>query len=233
MEKYNTRRSLGSYSIDRQLIMNLEGFINTKIPRLLDLDWHVGSFSNHCTLTLVGSKDSTIFTPVHTYSQPQFSNDIQTLRIELQFVDENGPRPASGIVLLVRLGNCSEDSELSVALRTEKAEAKARAIEEGILAILEPNKNRNRIVYPNEFIPTLVFVIGFFSGAGVLMFSSPLLRSLCILLLGAAIYLVARRFTKGYCSFHSRRQRQLDILFRWLTAGVVVFVLSAVIINLR
>ncbi len=232
MEKFDTRRSLGSYSVDHRLLRNLQDFINTGIPRIFDLDKGAGNFSNHSRLTLVGLKEGKLFKPMTSYTQTSFSNDIHVLRIELQYACEDGQGMTRAVVLILRLGSSHSDSELSIALQGENAKEKTRVIEEGLLEVLEPNKNMNRIVYPNEFMPTLVFIIGFFSGIGVLMFSLPILKALCIVLFGTAIYFVARRFTKGYCSFESPRQRKLDVFFRWFSFVLLLFVIAAVLISL-
>lgn len=229
MERINTWRRLSSYSVNKQLLQSLEDFINNKIPRILYSRSWIPTFSDYSSLLLLGSKDSEVFRPIRKYTQPQFNNDIQELMIELAYKEAGWSGNSKAIVLQVRLGKNSGDSDLSIALQDDNAKEKIKSIEEGLLAVLEKNKNPNRITYPNEFIPTLVFVGGFLVGLFGLMLTQPLLKSLCIIIFGIAIYFVARRFTKGYCSFESARQKQLDRLLNWLTGAVALFVLISLL----
>jgi hypothetical protein len=233
MEKYDSRRSLGSYSVDQELLRKLVSFIDTGIPRILHVDQRGGKFSVHTLLTLAGSKESIIYHPVSAYTDAQFHNDLQVLRIELLYVDESYSSPTRAIAMILRLGDSRDDSDLSIAVQATAAAEKVRAIEEGLLATLEPYKNANRVVYPNEFMPTMIFVLGFFIGIGALMFTQPILQILCIALFGLSIYFVARRFTMGYCSFASRRQGQLKNLLGLVTIGILLFVVTASVLMLR
>jgi hypothetical protein len=222
MEKYNTRRPLGSYSIDLSLIRSLEDFIATRIPRILNFGRGAHNLSGYGALILTGSNESTIYTPLFSYTQEQFHNDIQTMAIELVYKEEGGSSTACAIGLLLRLGKSREDCELSLAVQDNNPQEKARLIEEGLLAILDKHKNGNSRVYPNEFMPTLLFIVGFLIGMGGLAFPYPLLRILCVGLFGITVYVVARRFINGYCRFDSRRQRQLDRLLTGLTLLLIL-----------
>lgn len=233
MEKFDTWRSIASYSVDHELLRKLVDFIDAGIPAVLNLNQPGKKLSDHVSLTIVGSKDSKVHYPISKYTETAFHNDIQLLRLELLYADKDSKGSPQAVALILRLSSSRTDSELAIALQGDKAGEKIKAIEDGLLAVLEPNKNLNSLVYPNEFIPTLIFVIGFFIGIGALMFTPPILKILCVALFGVAIYFVARRFTLGYCSFASRRQRQLNVFLRCLTIGVVLFVLAASVLILQ
>jgi hypothetical protein len=233
MEKYDTWRRIGSYSINLQLIKDLEDFINTKIPRILYSGREVPNFSVHNTLSLYGSKESRLYKPIGAYREQLFANDIQGLQFELLYKDEGGSATSRAVAMLLRLGKSSGDSDLSIALQDHNAKEKTRVIEEGLLNVMEPHKNINGVVYPNEFIPTLVFVAGFLIGLGGLMLTNVLMKSLCTMLFAVAIYFVARRFIKGYCSFESVLQKKLDLVLKGITALLLLFILVSLILIFR
>jgi hypothetical protein len=244
MERYTTWRRLNTYSVDSSMIRNVTDFIRIKLPAIvhfgeappappssagptLPADGH--GFYDALSLSIYGSDNSMIYKPVNKYTQSVFDNDVQALSIELAYKGEGKPEDSKAIVLVVRLGQAMEDSELSISLQDSRAKEKVMLIEDALVRTLEPNKNKNRIAYPNDFIPTLVFVMGFIIGLGGLMFENPLLNSLSAIIFGTAIYFVAHRFIKGYCSFESNRQKRLNIVLNWLTGALALFVISMII----
>jgi len=216
-----------------RLIRDLEDFINHKIPGILYAGWGEKNFSDHSYLTLIGSKESEIYYPIGKYDRPQFHNDLQKLVIGLKYIGQGDSATARAIVLEIGLGKSIGDSESWIAVQDNKGEEKMKLIEEGLLAIMEPFRNRNSITYPNEFLPTFIFVAGFLIGIGTLMFDQPVLKSLCVIIFSAAIWFVTRRFTKGYCHFESPRQQLLDRLQNWLSIALVLFVVIAVALFFR
>jgi hypothetical protein len=231
MERINQWRRLNSYSVNQALIGKLEDFIDKKVPHILYPGSRgVTNLSEYSYLVLIGSKESEIYWPIGKYDQTIFHDDIQKLCFGLKFKTPGRSTEARAIVLEIGLGKNSGDTEWTIALQDDRAEEKIRLIEEGLLLTLEPYKNRNSVTYPNEFIPTFLLVLGFLIGIGSLMFALPILQSLCVVLAGIAVYLVARRFTKGYCYFASTRQRQMDILLRGIGTALVLLVIGAVYI---
>ena len=236
MEKTSTWRRLGSYSVNKRLIQSLEDFVNHKVPGILysgrssgrDFGRAVTDFSDRSYLTLIGSYESKIYYPIGKYAEAQFHNDIQKLVIGLKYISHGGSAKANAIVLEIGAGKSIGDTELWIALQADRAEEKIKLIENGLLVVMEPFKNRNGISYPNEFLPTFIFVLGFFIGIGTLMFDQPILKSLCVVLFSIAVWLVTRRFTKGYCHFDSSRQRRMDRMQTWLSVALLVFTVTAV-----
>jgi hypothetical protein len=233
MEKTSSWRRLGSYSVNQRLIEGLEDFINHKLPRILYSGKGVTDLSDHSYLVLIGSKESEIYYPIGKYTQQQFHNDIQKMVIGLKYKSYGRSTDARAIVLELGSGKSIGDTELLIALHDDKGEEKLRLIEEGLLAVMEPYRNHNGVTYPNEFLPTFVFVVGFLIGIGTLMFEQPILKSLCFVLFCTAIWFVSRRFTKGYCHFESPRQRWLDKLQKGLSIALVLSALAAVILFFR
>jgi hypothetical protein len=225
MEKYNTWRRVGSYSIDRQLVRNLEEFVHTGIPRILYAARNLPDLSPCTSMTISGSGESKLFNPMGSYTEPVFANDTQGLRIDLQYKEAGPSAVSKAIVIQLRLGKSIGDSDLAIALQDHNAKEKARVIEEGLLNALKPNRNGNSFVYPNEFIPTFIFVAGFIIGLGGLMFDNPLVKSICVTVFAASIYFVAKRFTKGYCQFESILQRKLDLALKTMIGLLLVLVL--------
>lgn len=225
MEKYTTWRRLSTYSINRQMILNIADTLNNKIPSILHFG-NANAFSNHTTLILYGSGSSEVYRPFTKYTRHLFQNDTEALQIELLYKEEGNSASTSAIVVEMKFGHWSGDSYLSIAMQDgHKVREKVKAVEDELLRTIAPNKNRNWITYPNDFIPTLVFVAGFIIGLGSLMFTNPFLKFLCVLLFGIAIYYVAHRFTKGYCRFESKHQKRLDFFLGCLTGAIAIFVL--------
>lgn len=234
MERHTTWRRLGTYTVNGHLIQNVVDFIQSRLPHILQYgDGTVSgqsSFYDETALTIYGSGSSMIYKPVNKFTQSRFNNDVQVVSFDLACKDGNpAADEARAVVLQLRFGTTSEDTDLSVAVQDRGAREKALMIEDGVLRILDRNKNRNHLFYPNDFVPTLVFVLGFIIGLGGLMFGNILLKSICIAIFGAAVYFVGHRFIRGYCSFDSGRQYTLDLFFRWLTRAVIIFVIVVII----
>ncbi|MES1160796.1 MAG: hypothetical protein ABUM51_08565 [Bacteroidota bacterium] len=223
MEKSTTWRRLSTYSVNRQTLQSLADTISQKIPPLLQVGGPA-IFADHISLIVYGSDSSEVYRPLNKYTQLLFNNDTDRVMIELSYKEEGDSQSARAIVVELRLGHSRMDSYLSIALQDfNRAKEKVLAIEELLLTTLAPYQNRNWITYPNDFIPTLVFVAGFVIGLISFMFTNPFLKFLCLLFFGVAIYFVARHFTRGYCAFESRHQKRLDVLLNFLTGAVVIF----------
>lgn len=232
MEKYTTWRRLSTYSVNRQMILNIAETLNKKAPSIL----HFGNeslFADRTSLVLYGANKSEIYHPLYKYTQPLFPNGTEALTIELLYKEGGDSASCIAFVVEMRLAHESGESYLSIALQDyNKAKEKVLAIEDALLTALAPNKNRNSLTYPNDFAPPMVFVAGFVIGLSSLMFTSPALKILCVLLFGSAIYYVTRSFVKGYCDFDSRQQKLLNSFLNLFTGAVAIFVLVAVVMFL-
>ena len=226
MEKYTTWRRLSTYSVNRRMILNMADTLTRAAPGIL----HFGNaevFANHTSLVLYGSDSSLVYYPLSTFTQPLFPNDTEALEIELLYKEGGDSHSCIAFVVEIRLDHESGESYLSIALQDYgKTKEKVLAIEEALLAAMAPNRNHNSVTYPNDFVPTLVFVGGFVIGLSSLMFAPPPLKILCILLFGGSVYYVTRRFIKGYCDFESRQQKRMEVFLNFLTGAVAIFVVA-------
>lgn len=232
LTRYDIRRKLGSFSVNTQLIRNIDDYINNKVPNILQPGYGSKYFSDYITLLITGAADIELIRPLRKYTRPLFKNDTEAVTIEFGYKDAAWSSVSQAIAIIVRFSATSGDSYLSIAVQDTGAKAKALAIEDGLLAVLDSAKNQNWISYPNELIPTLVFVAGFLIGLTALMVTNPVLKSLCIVIFGIAVYLVACRFSKGYCSFESTRQQRLNIFLKWFTAALAISILVLLLIQI-
>jgi len=233
MEKSTTWRRLSTYSVNRQTLLSLADTMSQKIPPLLQVGGPA-IFAERISLIIYGSESSEVYYPLKKYNQLLFNNDTDRILIELSYKEEGDSLSARAVVVELRLGHSRTDSYLSIALQDfYQAREKVVAIEELLLTTLAPYQNRNWVTYPNDFIPTLVFVAGFVIGLISFMFTNPFHKFLCLLLFGVAIYFVARHFTRGYCVFESRHQKRLDIFLNFLTGAVVIFLIVVVAMSSR
>ena len=230
MEKYTTWRRLSTYSVNRRMILNIAETLAKKAPSIL----HFGNatlFDDRTSLVLYGSDNYEVYYPLSAFTQPLFPNDTEALTIELLYKECGDSHSCIAFVVEMRLDHESGESYLSIALQDyTKAKEKVLAIEEALLTAMAPHRNYNRVTYPNDFVPTMVFVGGFLIGLSSLMFAPPSLKILCILLFGGSVYYVTRRFVKGYCDFESRQQKRMDLFLSFLTGAVALFV---VVVALR
>jgi hypothetical protein len=227
--RFDSRKNLSSYSVDLQLLLNIEEYINNKVPGILSAGNGRIQVSDHTTLIISGAKDIRLFHPAAKYTQPLFDNDTEAVTIELLHKETAGPGDTLAIVIILRLSRTYEDSYLSIALQDTNPGEKGIAIEKGLLAVMEPHRVAHRIAYPNEFVPTLLFVIGFLIGITGLMFQEKIIRFLTTLAFGVAMFLVAYRFTKGYCVFRSARQKWLDALLKLIGGILVIIILASIL----
>jgi len=242
---------LSTYTVDNQLIWNIADFVQNRLPQIVHFDEPAPpalpsgpgqsatpklapgrSFYDELTLAVYGSDNTMFYKPISKYTQSTFNNDIQVLSIELAYKEAGRSEDARAISIVIRFGHTSEDSELSIALQDNAPKEKVKIIEDALLRLLEPNKNKNGVAYPNDFVPTLIFVIGFIIGLGGLMFDNAFVRSFCVIVFGTAIIFVAHRFLKGYCTFDSIYQRRLNVVLNWITGAVALFVIAVVIRSL-
>jgi hypothetical protein len=205
-------------------------YIAGKVPAILPGEGLTG----YTTLLLSSSDGTDEFRPASRYTQQRFDNDIDRVTLESVYYTGQPLSERQVLVLTIRLSRSSEDTDLSFALRTDNdAKEKAADLEAGLLNILQPNRNMNRLAYPNDGVPTVIFLVGFLAFIFSFMVDNPALKAFCILVFSTAAYLVMHRFMKGYCSFDSNRQKKMDTALK-LTFGVfVAFVIVSMLTPLR
>ena len=233
MEEYAIQRTLRTYSVNNQLLRNIEELVINKMPALLLSSPGDHPLEGHSTLKLSGRGGAEYFTPASKYALERFDNNIDKAALEFDYWVGQHTNERQAIMVTIRFSSDSGDSDLSITLRAHGAKEKVTDLERSLLQKLEQNKNINWIPYPNELIPTLVFVAGFLAFLFAFMFENPILKTLCILLFAGAVYLVMHRFMKGYCSFDSKRQKRLDTIFKLIVITVFAFIIVSMLTPLR
>jgi len=232
MEEYNVQRKLRTYSVNIQLLHEIEEHIIHKLPGIMPTSPGDNHLEGHTTLLLSGPGGAEHFTPMTRYTSQRFDNNIEKAALECSYwVGQYNERQA--LLLTIRFSSDSGDTDLAITLRTYAAKEKVIDLERSLLQKLEKNKTFNWVAYPNELIPTLIFVTGFLAFLFALMFENPLLKTICILLFAGAVYLVMHRFMKGYCSFDSRRQQRLNAIFKLLVIIIFAFIIVSMFTPLR
>lgn len=207
------------------MILHVADTIAQKIPPILQVGG-AAIFADHISLTVYGSDHTEVYHPLDNYTQSLFNNDTDSVLIELSYKEEGDSVSARAVVVELRFGHERTDAFLAIALQDfHNAKEKDLLIEDLILTALEPYRNKNWMTYPNDFVPTMVFLAGFLVGLSTLMLTQPFLKFLCVLIFGTAIYFVARHFTQGYCAFESRQQKRMNVFLNFLTGAVAIFVL--------
>ena len=233
MEEYSTQRKLRTYSVNNELLRNIEEFIIDKMPGILPSSPGDHPLEGHTTLLLSGRAGAESFTPASRYTRERFDNNIEKVALEFDYWAEQHSNERQAIMLTIRFSSDSGDTDLTIALRAHGAREKVIDLERSLLQKLEQNKNLNWIPYPNELIPTLVFVLGFLAFIFAFMAPNAILKTICILLFTVAFYLVTHRFMKGYCSFDSNRQKRLDAIFKLVVITVTAFIIISILTPLR
>ena len=233
MEEYNVQRKLRTYSVNIQLLQQIEEHIINKMPGIMPISPGESHLEGHTTLLLSGPAGTEHFTPVSKYTQQRFDNNIEKAALECSYWVGQYVNERQAMLLTIRFSSDSGDTDLSITLRAHGAKEKVLDLERSLLQKLEKNKTINWIAYPNELIPTLIFVTGFLAFLFALMFENPILKTICILLFAGAVYLVMHRFMKGYCSFDSVRQKRLDTIFRLIVIIIIGFIIVSMFTPLR
>jgi|GEM_PF-1153177 len=201
MEVYSTQRKLGTYSVNDRMLRNVEAYLAYKVPQIIPPLYTNYAFEDNLTLLLSGPDDTVQITPMHEYDLQSFKGSIERATLEFKYHYRVYPHVYEAVVLTLDLGKCSDDTGLSIAVKSDDAREKTLDLEQGLLKCLEPHKNTNWISYPGEIFSTLIILTGFLSLLFGLMFTAPLLKILCLGLFTCSAALTLRRFIKGYCSF--------------------------------
>lgn len=232
MEKYTTRRELSTYTVNTSLLRELIHFAANGIPRLLNAgsSYHqpIPSLSAATALTIFGSDHSKVWSPATQFAEGSLHNDVQEIALEVTYVDSE-IYPHRAIVFELHLGRLQEETTLTIAVQDDKAREKTAAIEDALLQLMAPFSNRNRVTYPNDIVPTLVFIGGFLIGLGGLMLTNLALRFGCTLIFGLAVYYVAHRFIKGYCTFDTGLQKKMNRALSWGSIALALLLVGLLV----
>jgi len=233
MEEYNIQRTLRTYSVTNQFLRQIEEHIMNKMPGLMPTSPGGDPLEGHTTLLLSGRAGAEHFTPAGNYTQQGFDNNVEKAALTFNYWVGQHADERQAFMATIRLSSYSGETDLSITLRAPAAREKVADLERSLLEKMEQNKNSNWIAYPNEIMPTLVFVLGFLAFIFTFMFANPILKTICILLFAGAFYLVTHRFMKGYCTFDSNRQKQLNAIFKLIVIAVSAFIIVSILTPLR
>jgi hypothetical protein len=230
MQRYDTTKRLGSYTITTQLVNKLTEFLAYSIPAMLSSDLSVLAAEDKTAITIIYPDHAIKYARSREYHNDTFAGKTQGLEIELahaiKFQD-----CLKAIVVRISFHTDSDNNYLYMALQDENAEKELPTIEKKLLALLEQYKNNHSRIYRSEWFGPSIFVIGGFFGSLTFLTHTQPLRALFAILFGVCIYLFAFRYIKGYSTFESPRQKRLDIFFNWFVAAIAGFVVAIIILT--
>src|SRR5216684_2143880 len=85
MEEYTTQRKLRTYSVNIQLLWDIEEHIMKKMPAILPSLPGDPPLEGHTTLLLSSHAGTEYFTPVTKFTQHRFDNDIEKIALEFNY----------------------------------------------------------------------------------------------------------------------------------------------------
>ncbi len=230
MLSYNKQSSISTYTIDKVLIEHLEDYLKQNVLEILHVPAEASTKVDF-TMTLHDSHGIEKYNSIKEHKFSVFRNDIKGITIELDLeIDE------IKLQITLRFGDEEENSDLEISLTADNAREKVSAIEQGIFSIINHNKNLNRVFYPGPMISIVIvfgcFLSGLFAWQSTYSIKEKFI--LGIIFWAGIFYLFCRSYFKGYCSFDTNKQKQLDKWFTWLITGLLGFLLfSTLLANVR
>lgn len=231
MPSYNKQVSISTYTVDKLLIEYLEDYFKQNVLEILHMQENKEAAPPAIAFsaTLIDSHGIEKYNSIREHKFQFFRNDIKgiTLEVELKTNDRE-------LKITLRFGDEEENSDLAISLSDENAREKVSAIEQGILAIINHNKNLNRIFFPPVSIRGIALLGAVFCGLFTLSnkFSNPERFGFGVYTLLVVFYLIIiPNYFKGYCSFDTNKQKQLDKWFTWLITGLLGFLLFSTLLT--
>ncbi len=225
MQRYTTKKHLGSYTISAQLVKQLTGFLSTTLPAMLSSDLSVLSAEDKTAVTIIYPGHAVKYPTTAEYPDDAFTGRIEGLQLELahliKFQD-----CSKAIVVRISFSAESGNNYLYMALQDDNAEKELSGIETKLLSLLEQYKNNNSRIYRSEWFPPTLFVLGGLFGSLTFLAHAQPLRTLYGVLFGLCIYLFAFRYIYGYCTFTSTRQKRVSAFFKLFTVAIAVFIVA-------
>lgn len=228
MHLYSDLKNLSSYTVDKQFIESIETYITSRIPSIF---YEGEDFTKCIIVTTHYSKSEESGTTIKIDSAKMFNDGVIAISIAMDYFDT---WTRKGISIKISFKKRRKDCNLSIAVHDNAPHEKVYAIQKGLLSTLNHNRNLNSLIYPIGMLSSLL-IVPFLS---LLIFAiiNQDKRYLLISILSIAtiaLYLLAFRYVKGYCSFESNRQKRLDKTFNWFTLAIAGFVLSSILFILR
>lgn len=228
MQRYDTKTHLGSYTITTQLVQKITEFLSRTLPGMLSSDLSVLPAEECTSITLIYPDHAVKYPRLSEFRYDRFAGEIQGLRMELshlvKFTDAT-----KAIVVNLSFNKEKEDNYLYMALQDDRAEKELPAVENKLLSVLEQYKNNHSLIFRSQGFPPIIFLaMGLFGSLTFLIHTQPF-HSLFAILFGISVYLFIYAHIKGYSTFESNRQKNWDVLLKWVTAGIAGSVLAIIL----
>lgn len=227
MLSYNKQSSISTYTIDKVLIEHLEDYLKLNVLEILHVESQT-SIKVEFTVTFHDSHGIEKYDSIKEHKFPVFRNDIKGITIEsnLQIQEKE-------LKIILRFGDIEENTDLAISLTDDNAREKVSAIEQGIFSLINHNKNLNRIFYPSPLIVIIIVCVCFISGVLAWQSSYSIKEKFVLGLIFWAVlfYFFSPHYFKGYCSFDTNKQKQLDKWFTWLITGLLGFLLFSTLLT--
>lgn len=223
MSSYNKQSTISTFFVNKSLIESLENYFNKEIIEIINLhSTEEQKIHKSFEILLHDSHGQESYTSIKDYKLPLFRNDVKGITVEFKVF-----APNKDVKISLRFGSKEENSDISITLSDENAREKVSAIEHGILSIIDHNKTLNWLLFPNQYIGSIAFLV--FAYFGLLAISGDSSKKEAFiygsLFWSGVIYFWIFQYFKGYCSFDTNKQKQLDKWFNWLIMGLAGFLL--------
>ncbi len=168
------------------------------------------------------------YSSIEEYKQPLFRNDIIAILIEFELFSLNKELKST-----LRFRREDENSDLFISLVDENPREKVTGLSNGITSLFTLNKNLNWLFYPNSLLSICIFFVSIYFGiqATEQAFSSKEKFLFGTTFWAGMFYLfIIPSYFKGYSSFETNKQKQIDKWFGWLLTGLLGFLLFATLL---
>lgn len=231
MPSYNTQRAISTYTIDKSLVLKIEDYFKKDVLEILNINSEEFKKTSRdiLSVTIHDSYGQEVYSSIEEYKHSLFRND--TKGFSIKFTLKN---PLHELKIILRFGKEQENSDLSITLSDNKPREKAKAIEDGLVTILNHHKNLNWLLYPKEQIVAALIGFGcFLAGMASLgdRFTNREKFILGTIFWVGVFYFFVCRYFKGYCTFETNKQKQLDKWFSWLNWGTLGFLLFTTLLG--
>lgn len=192
--RYQKKTELGSYRVDKDLILDIEDYCNIQIPKLICIP---APLVDEMVITLFSSKRHITFNSIRDYRNGSF-HDVHAIEVDYSCYNDT-----RGIVVSMRFDTNGENSYMQICLYDDREVVVLPQIQQELLKVISNHKAGNRFSYTPEsaLVPFLVLalIICFF---GILLGGPQLQTFSIIFIILDVTYILAFRNIKGHCTFH-------------------------------
>ena len=141
MKKFYTQKRLFT-TVDKQLLRQLERYVNKSIPPLLMLNLEKNNpnpLGDYITVTLHRPYYGDFLRTINDYEHDYFEDDVQKISFDLAHDNRFNFFGHKTIVIIINFDRVSNYCHFSVAINDEDGKNKVAIIERDIMAILQRN----------------------------------------------------------------------------------------------